>query len=296
MINGRFINRFILIAIAVTALSSCASTSKKKLILTSDLFIPSSKHVFVNTAKMSTINVARRSLGYNGDQIAATMQQSTMNASMQAGYNPGAGLVGALIGGAIVKSLAEQDAIDKKNEPIKMFLEDLANTDWQILLTQTPEAKTVGWQPYYKDVNKEFEEYLLIEPNLQLSSNYRAFELNVLVEYYGNSKKPVFRNYIFIQSPPILSANETVTNLNSNDGELIQDALGKMFAQLKDIVGNEIYKQDHQGMGMKHSAIKFKNALGEFYERGAILSLKNGYITYRNLRGEIKHMQCDEII
>jgi hypothetical protein len=124
------VTKFSTLSLLLMLLMSCASTGKKIISSTDSLILP--EQAILELGELKQVEVAMNSPGYNGDQLAQSMRQANLNAAMAPGNAPGAGLVGAFVGGGIVQSIRQNAAQKEKNNRIPNLLEKISQFDWQV--------------------------------------------------------------------------------------------------------------------------------------------------------------------
>lgn len=280
--------------VSMLVLSGCSATGHDKLITQKDLTYAEVDMVFVDLKPFDNVNVALEGLGYDGDMLAQSMHQTNLNASMQAGYNAQAGLAGALIGGMIVKEAQVNSQIKEKNERVLGFLHDLKKQNWKMYWRNiySEPAKLLVFsddpaQPYLKHK-------LHITPVLQVAADYQSLHMVAEAEILDTKGKSLYRNYFYLQSRALLDKNESLMQLSFKDQQWFESLLSQMIQPLPALIRNELMTSADN---TKSSApIRFVNQSGEYYERGYLLGIKDGFITFRTLRGEVKHYPCDKLI
>ncbi|MBU2707855.1 hypothetical protein KCM76_17810 [Zooshikella marina] len=286
--------RLAIAVILVILLASCANT-KKTIIKTEQPLENIPNIIIVNIEQMESVNVSLREQGYSSVHINQTMHQAQMNAAMQPGYTHTAGFTGAIIGGAIIRNMEENRAQQNKNRPVTKFLDTLGKKN-QNILVENDSNSFLNWKNSTNFKAKRKSDYIHITPTIKLTSDYRALILTALVEIYNNSEKISYRNYFHLQSSPLLQPNETISNLETKTDsmKLATSEIKSLLKKLPDLINNDIKKWQH--LPTKNQSIKFTNSLGRYYERGRLLANKQGHITYRSLRGEIKHFPFQKMV
>lgn len=288
-------NKYCLIFIVLVAviINGCNASNKKAIVVYSDMTINHfPQQVFFNPVQLSDVNVALMGIGYDGNQVASAMYSANMNAALQPGYTPAAGLAGSLIAGSLLRNMQQNAAIEERNEPILLFLSTVEAIDWGKVIN----SADVDFQLFAFKSDHNHESRLVVTPILNLSPDYRSLILMSFVEMRNSSGKVIYQNYIHIHSAPILSWNETITNLNSISHQDISERLSVMLSQLDSLMYKELEGWQNMPSKLGGDPIKFIHDLKEYYERGTLLEKENNFITYRTLRGEIKHIPCEKII
>ncbi|MDM7861531.1 hypothetical protein QTP81_13090 [Alteromonas sp. ASW11-36] len=275
-------SKIVLLLVGTLCISACKST-KQSVVSHANKPLAMPETVYI-VPQESNINVLLTELGYDGNDIAATMYQANLNASMQSvNYDPLAGLAGALIGGAILKNSAENSAIREKNSPVQQFLTVAEQIQWQ-------EVWHPDWQADLAP-SKPQTTHLQITPETSLSSDYRSLISVFFVEVYADRKELLYRNYFHLESAPLLDLNTSLHQLNNIDsGEIVNDFTA-VSERLLLLVEQALETWSKRSRFANHS-IRYKNKRGEFYSRGEVLQPCDGFITFRTLRGEIKQAPC----
>ncbi|PWK53902.1 hypothetical protein [Pleionea mediterranea] len=263
----------------IVAVFGCAGGAKKKVVtqLNNVKFKP--KVIVIDFDSLQTINVSLVGLGYDGNQVAATMKSAAQGAGQ-------AGLIGSLIGGAIVSNAAKNSAIAEKNKPVESFLSRLESANWSSLLKKHNANSEFIWT----DIDSEQVYILKVKPQLNLSVDYRALEMVSLVELRDNAGQVLYQNYFHVHSLPLLKQNQTITYLNQLEDNVVRDIFIRMLSHMNFLIRNEFLVWARSNSETNHQSIKFSNDNKEYFERGDLLDTSNQYITYRSLRGEIKHI------
>jgi hypothetical protein len=134
---------------------------------------------------------------------------------------------------------------------------------------------------------------LLLTPRLEVAADYRTLQMTFLVEMYESQRKPVYRNYFHLQSQPLLMPNESLSQLDLKDEDWILNQILALTAPLPELVSNDVADWKNRN---QTTSIRFTSELGEYYERGTILEIKDGFITFKTLRGEIKRYPCTQVL
>lgn len=281
MFNARYFTCFFL----ACCLFGCASTGNKRLIKTetSQLNIA---HITIKK-KSDPINVDLSTLGYDGTSLAQSMYQAQFNASLNTpGYNAAAGFAGALIGGAIGQSMAVSRAQKKKNTPVNPWLNTLTHLPWESLSSETKNQFFTQINAADKASNTEPNNTLNLEYSLAMTANYMSLELRAHAEVLSSDKTPVYRNYFHIQSKDIMDLNKGLDQLNQYNQENAEEYVTGLLKKLPYLVLADLYSDDNPG---SPQSIRFKNHMGDYYELGYVIRVEEDYITFKSLRGEVKH-------
>lgn len=247
----------------------------------------------LNTKEIKEIDVAMSNLGYNGDQLAASIHSSSMNAAMQPGATPGASLAGALIGSSIIKSSAQNSAQRQKNEPVTIFLSTLEKLNWQDIFSDSKLGTQYSFVSL-KDQTKNNETILTLTPSAQVSADYRSLRLTVTAAA-TNKGKIIYKNFFHLQSQPLLSGEDLLNSVNTTSTDEATALVKQLIDKLPYLIKQDM--QSWPGKQLQRStAIKFKNASGEYFERGYLLEQKQGEIIFKSLRGEVKQYPANQIL
>ncbi len=231
--------------------------------------------------------VALSTPGYDRASLGFSMHQANMNAAMNTPqYNPAAGLAGALIGGAIVKGIGQSRAQKKANEPVINWLKTLDKTDWKVAFNGLKKAYRLPVLINKQDVGKQRGNTLRLTHSLGVSANYGSLKLKVLAELISQNNETLYRNYFHIQSRRLLENNELLSDLNTKDRVFADRIISGMLKQIPSLVFSDLSRKFKDS---KNSEIRFTNHMGNYFEMGKVLADNEGYITFRTLRGEIKH-------
>lgn len=232
-------------------------------------------------------NVSLSELGYDGTALALSMHQANMNAAMTIPqYNPAAGLAGVIVGGAIVKGIEQSRAQKKANEPVTNWLVTLDNTDWKDAFNGLKKAYRLPVLIDKLDAGKQKGNTLRLTHSLGVSANYGSLKLKVLAELISKNNETLYRNYFHIQSRRLLEDNELLSDLNTKDRVFADRVVSSMLEQIPSLVFSDLSRKSEQS---KNSEVRFTNHMGKYFEMGKVLAANEDYITFRTLRGEIKH-------
>lgn len=275
-------------------LIGCASTGHDKVIAQKNLHYSAIDMIFIDLKPLENVNVALEGLGYDGNMIAQSMHQANFNASMQAGYNAQTGLAGALIGGMIVKEAQINREIKEKNSRVQGFLNDLRQQNWKMhwrnVYTEPAKLLVFSDDPSQPNLNYK----LHITPMLQVAADYQSLHMIVEAEIINPKGKSEYRNYFYLQSEALLDQNESLMQLSFKDRQWFETTLLQMLNPLPQLIRNELTNEVK--VSKPSEPIRFVNGSGEYYERGYLVGLNDGYITFRTLRGEVKHYPCEKLL
>jgi hypothetical protein len=231
--------------------------------------------------------VSLSTLGYDGTALAFSMNQAHMNAAMtNPQYDPASGLAVVLIGGAIVKGIAQSRAQNKANEPVANWLGLLNDTDWEVAFNGVKKAYRIPVFINTLDVKKQKGNTLRLTHSLAVSANYGSLQLIVLAELVSHRNEIIYRNYFHIQSRWLLEDSEQFSELNTKDRKFADKRISSMLAKVPSLVFSDMSKKSGK---LKNTEVRFTNHMGKYFEMGKVLAANEGYITFRTLRGEIKH-------
>lgn len=280
--------------LAVT-MSGCQSSPKKTMVKPSAAHADLPKEIYVAAKGLKPVGVALSDLGYNGDQLAASMHQASMNAAMQPGGAPaGAGLAGALIGGSIVQSSAVSAAQKAKNVPVSQFLTTLSG------LNLTNVVKSSKFSDSYTvfdagSQTQTLDKKLVLVPSLEVSASYRSLNLNVAVSIVGKAGKVFYKNFFQVQSDNLLRDGELLEALNNRSAQELEVTIREMASALPELIERDLQGWPDNNLAESVS-IKFKNAMGEYFERGYILQTSEKTIVIKSLRGEVKQFSFTQML
>ena len=280
-------------ALLIVCVAGCQNGPKRDVVTKTVTTSHHPNFTTLHTQELKEINVAMSNLGYNGDQLAASMHSSSMNAAMQPGASPGAGLAGALIGGSIIKSSAQNAAQKQKNEPVADFLTTLENLNWQDIFS----SSELGAQYSFispKDKTKNNETLLILTPSAQVSADYRSIRLTVTAAVTKKGKV-IYKNFFHLQSQPLLTGEDLLSSVNTISVDEATAGVQQLIDKLPYLIKQDM--QSWPGKELQRSvAIKFKNASGEYFERGYLLEQKQNEIIFKSLRGEVKRYPANEVL
>lgn len=279
--------QLLVLTLTVMLVTGCTTSNVKKVIPPqhSSHVIEKTDVIYLDTSKLSNINVALTGLGYDGDQLAQSMTSANYAAAYQPGADPASAAIGVLIAGSILQNMERSAAIEKKNEPVTPFLTKVAALDWQTLV----ESNTLLNKEW--SINKpEVKNYsvVTVQPELKLSSDYRNLEIVSLVIIESEDGEPLYQNYFHIYAPPFLNKTKLLSELNNLSEETLNSKAKMFLSQLEYLLDKDL--SEWQKKPKKNDSIRFKNDDKQYYERGTLLAKENSFITYRTLRGEIKHI------
>ncbi|MFO1370389.1 MAG: hypothetical protein U1F46_15460 [Marinagarivorans sp.] len=277
-------------AIAICALTACSNNGPRKdIIHNNNVHKDAPRIAVLNTQQLKEINVAMSDLGYNTGQIAMSAQQASINAASQPGAAPGAGAAGAaggLIGAGIAQASMASAAQKQKNQLAEGLLSTLKNIDWQQTFSSSALSKAYSIQTLSAP-QQSSESKIIITPSLQLSADYRSLILSVAITTQ-EQRKTVYKNYFHLQSAPLLEEDKILGDLNKIPPATILKILNDMLAALPKLIEQDMLSWPGKNLS-DATSIRFKNSCGEYFERGYLLDLSNGKITFKTLRGEIKN-------
>ncbi|WP_333797790.1 hypothetical protein [Rheinheimera sp.] len=269
-------------------LVACSSSGNKKLLNSVSIQSAAINIVEIDYSKLKDINVDLESLGYNGDSIAFSMQQAQVNAAQSAGAaGAGAGFVGALIGGAIVQNAAVSAAVKEKNERVPQLLAKMRALDYQKL-----------WQSSQFAIQKDAKGSnvsglkMMLSPKVSLTADYQSFLITVEVDIREGDKSK-YRNYFYLQSSQIIDLKQGLPSLEQKNSEWIAGVLQKTMQVLPQLIELDIAKGRD---ATANTAIRFENQMGQYYEHGALLQKHPTHLTFKTLRGEVKHLPYERLL
>jgi hypothetical protein len=264
-------------------LASCSASGNKKVLNSSSIANRPIDNIEINYSKLSRIDVDLESLGYDGDGLALAMQQAQTSAAQSAGASggAGAGLAGALIGGSIAQNMAISGAISEKNNRVPLLLAKMRSLNYEKM-----------WQASQFAVNKESihpksaDLKMVLTPKVSVTADYQSFLITVEVDVReGNKQK--YRNYFYLQSDQIVDVQKGLPALEQKPAAWIQQQLEQTMQALPQLIALDLNTGNSAPAA---TAIRFKNSMGNFYERGSLLAKHEKHLTFKTLRGEVKHM------
>ena len=287
--------KYVVWIVLALLVSSCASKTNN-IYRTSETELNALSQVLINNEELGDWHVALSTLGYDGDAVAFSMYQASMNASSTPNSAPGAGLAGALIGGAIIKSHAQSAAQKSKDEPVQSILNKLSAEDWSEFI-KTSVASLQDREVHLKNTVTRYDiqegPVLFITPELEITANYLAIELHAHVEVITPGNKSVYSNYFHLQSEPLFTSDMVLGDINSRPISFFQAQTESLVTRLMKLVLEELDGRLSQG---EVQSIRFTNYMGGYFERGYFINNAEGYITFKTLRGEIKQYPVSENI
>jgi len=277
----------LVLSLIIVLFTGCTTSNVKKVIppQLSSHGIEKTENIYLDTSKLSDINVALSGLGYDGDQVAQSMASVNSAAAYQPGADPVSAAIGVLIVGSILQNMEESAAIEEKNEPVTPFLTKVAALDWEALVSSNTLLNKV-WS--LKKTETKNYNAVTVQPELKLSSDYRNLEIVSLVVIESDEGEVVYQNYFHIYTPPFLNKTELLSGLNNLSEEALNSKVKVLLSQLENLLDKDI--SEWQKKPKRNDSIRFKNDDKQYYERGTLLAKGNNFITYRTLRGEIKHI------
>lgn len=271
--------------VTVSLLQGCMSNVKSVHRIESKLAEPA--HVQLDLRELDSIDVALEEPGYDGGQLAVAMHQSAYNAAALPGHSPVAGLAGALIGGAIAGNMLASGAQAEKNKPVQNWLQVLEAMQWPSLyLAATQSVLVDATTTLDSKAGQVVGSVLRIKPRLTVVANYMAIELHTLAEIISEQDRKIYSNYFHVQSLPLLKANANLSEINKLDETDAKELVFPMITMTIQLIREDLSRH---GYHKAASGIRFSNFMGNYYERGVLLDKQDNYITFRTLRGEIKH-------
>jgi hypothetical protein len=268
-------------------LTSCQSGPSKKIVSKTVDTAPMPTELQISYKALQEIRVAMSSLGYNGDQLAFSMNQAATNAAMQPGAAPGAGLAGALIGGSIMQSSAQSAAQKQKDAPVDQFLSHLEKLNWATVFksSKLAEKYSIGGAV----TSKKVERRLLLKPFVEVTADYKALKLIAEVSLFGKNNKLLYNNFFHVQSDYLLKNEEILGVLNDKTSQELEIMVSELIAPLPALIENDMNGWPNKNLTTSTS-IKFTNSLGQYFERGYILDVGQNTIVFKSLRGEVKRI------
>lgn len=253
--------------------------------------VPSVDDTGLNSLDMPTLQEADMS----GAAMAA--QQATFNASTMPGYNPAAGLAGAVIGLAIAKEIGDSSLRKKANAPIAPLRAEYAG-HWRELGLRG--ALLREWAAYCGGGQRGsgaplpgvcFDQVTL-RPQLHLLSGGRVLCVRIeasIRDPRARSARSVVLTYL---SAPLATLQIGEINYYWSRDHLHAIAAEWSAAVAKLVPLLPVALEPKSGP----EAIRFENAAGLFYDRGHILSRAEHRITYRSVDGSIISAHMDRLL
>ncbi len=276
------------ILLITTFIVSCGSTSKKS-VQRYDRAMSLPAYIAIDTVQLEMVNVALKGLGYDGNLLASSMQQSQINA--QAG-GAGAGLAGALIAMAVMQEVGRNSLQEERNKPVAKFLETVNGIDWDELFKSSSLAtdfKLISLDTLKQEPEKYKNTYIMT-PTMNVAANYVSLQLAWELKKY-TKRKNGYRNYFQINTHALFPMHQSLSKLNEMNEDEIVTILNRSIVHMKpmieiDFAGNS--------QNTTQQSIRFARDGIKYYERGTVLKDENNQLIYRNLRGELKLHPYDE--
>lgn len=270
------------------AVAACSSGGNKKLLNSGSIANQPINTIEVDYSQLQKINVDLDSLGYDGDGLALSMQQAQASAAQTAGAGggAGAGFAGALLGGSIAQNIAISAAISEKNGRVPLLLTKMRALDYQSMWQAPQFAINQG-----ATQTKSAALKMILTPKVSVTADYQSFLIMVEVDVReGNLRK--YRNYFYLQSQQIIDVKQGLPALEQKSSEWIQQQLQATMQALPHLIEMDI----NGGTTVPATtAIRFSNGMGSYYERASLLAKNEKYLTFKTLRGEIKHMPYERM-
>ncbi len=279
------LNKLILVGLLALILSACQSSKRKVVNQLNINKLP--KELYIDLGDFSDVGVKRVDLGYDGTQLAMSAHQANINA-VGAGGSAAAGLVGGLIGIAIAKSSADSSAQKERNKPVLGLIKKLNGSDEQAILQQSTLCKLKHCT--FKAIKNQ---EVTLTPSISITKNYRSLALSVKVEF-RKGKKVVYRNFINIESKPLLSLNSTLNKLNNVPDDDLDTAIINLFSKFDEVLNSELL--EWRKLPKKNKRIKYLFEYREYYDRGSVLAQTGTILTYRDLRGQIRVVNIEKML
>lgn len=268
-------------------LASCSASGNKKVLNSSSIANVSIDQVDIDYSNTKEVNVDLESLGYDGNGLALSIQQAQQSAAQSAGGagGPAAGFAGAVLGVTIAQNMAVSSAIREKNSRVPQLIAKMRALDYPAMW-QGSQFKISGKAAASQDLA------MTLKPKVSVTADYQSFLImvEVTVKQRGSLK---YQNYFYLQSQPITDAKEGLPALEKKSPEWIAEQLQATMKDLPKIIELDISKGQQVS---PPSAIRFSNSMGRFYERGSILAQHQTHLTFKTLRGEVKHLPFERLL
>lgn len=233
---------------------------------------------------------------------AMAAQQATFNASTMPGYDPAAGLAGAVIGLVIAKGMEDSSLRKRANAPIAPLRAEYAG-HWQELGLRA--ALLREWAAYCGDDRRGsgapipgvcFDQVVL-RPQLHLLSGGRVLCVRIEASIRDPRARSARNAVLTYFSAPLATAGIGEINYYWSRDHLqaIATEWSAAAAKLVPLLPDAL---EPPGPLPKSGpeAIRFENAAGLFYDRGHILSRDGHRITYRSVDGSIVSAHMDRLL
>ncbi len=280
-------NRLIKVGILIftVGISACTSTVKEVFHdVGSTSALPRSLVVFTEGLSSWDVSIQKENYTVESDlarALALTNPSVPVSSPNVIGGVEGVALNSAI--GVLSNNRLKSRAQVLKNKPVKQLLSRLKSQDWSHLLGQTL-ANATRYNSYINNVNPEtLANSIKVTPNLEITGNYLSLEMHSLVEIFEKNKK-IYSNYFHIQSGPIVRQKMTLADLNSQNVEVIDRHVEKMFLDLLVLVEKD-FNSFYSILGLSPRAIRFNNHMGSYYERGYLFEETPSSMTFKSLRG-----------
>jgi hypothetical protein len=233
------------------------------------------------------------------DMTGAAMaaQQATFNASTMPGYNPAAGLIGAVIGLAIAKEMEDASLRNKANEPIAP-LRAVYAAHWRELGLRGELLRE--WTAYcgaHRPASGVCLDHVVLRPRLRLLSGGRVLCVRIEASTQDPRGRSAQNAVLAYLSAPLATARIVDINEYWGRGHLHAIAAGWSSAIEKLVPLLPVATAQPEPLPKTGpEAIRFENAAGLFYDRGRILSSEEHRITYRSLDGSITCAYTDRLL
>ena len=257
---------------------------------------PSVDDAGLNSLDMPTLQEADMS----GAAMAA--QQATFNASTMPGYNPAAGLAGAVIGLAIAKGMEDSSLRRKANAPIAPLRAEYAG-HWQELglrgaLLRKWAAYCGGGRPGSgAPLPGVCFEQVALRPQLHLLSGGRVLCVRIEASIRDPRTRSPRSAVLTYLSAPLATAQIGEINYYWSRDHLhaIATEWSAAIARLLPLLPVALESPSPLPKSGPE-AIRFENAAGLFYDRGHVLSREEHRITYRSVDGSIISAHMDRLL
>lgn len=290
MTDLRVLQRTLIVITLMLGLTGCGSRAHKVYSSGHSIELPAA--TLWNIESFTAVNVALTGYGYDGDKLALSMYSSSQSAAYAP---PGVGLAGALIAGSIIGSVEVKKAQKEKNARVAQLLNSLTAIAWTDKISTLTPISGDGQVVIQKGIatpKHVVGNVLVLTPVLEITSNYMSLELHVLAQVWRagkaqKSSKPQYSNYFHIQSDSLWSGSESLTDIDQKSPEDLAVYINSLLFPVRALVENDL-----KTLGQPKSSpenIRFKNHMGNYFEMGYLLAKTEDRVTFKSLRGEVKH-------
>jgi hypothetical protein len=237
--------------------------------------------------------------GADLSRAAVAAHSGVQSAASMPGYNPAAGLAGAVIGLGIIRQIEDSSVRKKANAPVEP-LRTVYATHWRELGLHdslwrewdahgSPEQQRCSPEP-----GRKCARHLTLRPTMMLLSGARI--LCVSIEAKLQDGKAVRTHRVVFMSRPtsVTQIDEINDHWSRESLRAIAEEWSEAVTTLVPLLQAEIEIRDKPTQPA--TAIRFANAAGLFYDRGVIQSQDGQRIAYRSLDGSITSAYMDRLL